>query len=67
LLSKRVGIWRAQNSGDFWQRLIIFNDATDPTKLMANEMAYQLDESLPVAQDSGFQSIAQDGIGNDQR
>jgi hypothetical protein len=34
---------------------------------MANEMAYQLDESLPVAQDSGFQSIAQDGVGNDQR
>ena len=34
---------------------------------MANEMSYQLDEGLPVAQDSGFQSVAQDRVGNDER
>jgi hypothetical protein len=34
---------------------------------MANEVAHELDEGLPIAQDSGFQSVAQDRVGNDQR
>src|SRR5262249_48181087 len=41
----------AENLGDLGKCLIIINDGTTAAEIVADQMAHELDQSLPVAQD----------------
>src|SRR6266496_5419846 len=67
LLGCECGIRRAQDSGDFGKRLVIIDNGTTAAEVVTNYMAKQLDQSLSVAQDSRFQRVTQDCVGNNER
>src|SRR5438874_900540 len=52
LLGKPLRIRRAEDFSDLWQRLIVVNDIVGPAEIIADNMHNQLNEGLPIAQDS---------------